>query len=799
MQNEEFLTFSRAENALNNEQLVGIESETGMIFQLADKTISSCCRIAEQLLGYSAKQLIGTTSIPGKIIYTDGSPVAPEDYSAIAALTSGKPCGNAVMGFCKPNGELVWLRLNATPLFSADPTVPYGVVTTLSKISSSPQLAMCEQITDGFDFIGDHQQAESALRQSEERYRTLFESIDEGFCVIEVLFDENDTPKDYRFLETNPAFENQTGLQQAIGKTVSQLVPNLEDLWVETYGKIALTGESLRFENCSEAMNRWFDVYAFRIGQPRERKVALLFKDISEVKRIEQEREQVKKALQASEAQSRNILASITDAFVALDQNWQFTYVNQQAEKLLNYSPGDLIGKDFWVEFSGLIGSELEQMHRRVMRTRVADTLTAFYPDHNRWYEVRTYPAAKGITIYFRNVTDRKRIEQEREQLLQREQAAREAAETANQIKDEFLAVLSHELRSPLNPILGWSKLLQQGKLDPTKTTIAIDTIERNARLQVQLIEDLLDISRILRGKMSLTMMPVDLSSVIAAALETVRLAAEAKSIEIQTIASPGVGIAMGDSGRLQQVVWNLLSNAVKFTPPAGKVTIKLALKGNYSQIQVTDTGKGIQSDFLPYVFEHFRQEDGGITRKFGGLGLGLAIVKQIIEMHGGTVAAASPGVGQGATFTVTIPLAARLGEPSMTTPSVARNDLSGKHILVVDDETDSREFVTFVLEQAKAIVTSVASGVDALQAISQSIPDATVSDIGMPEMDGYMLLHQIRTLPRGGQIPAIALTAYAGELDRQGAIAAGFQHHIPKPIDPETVVIIIAELIAQK
>ncbi len=798
MQDEEFLTFPKAEIARDNDRRVSIDSQTGTIFQFADSTIASCCRITEQLLGYSAKQLVGTTTFAPswQTIYPDGSPVAPENYPAIVALKSGKPCHDKV-GFHQPSGELVWLQLNSTPLFQDYSTTPYAVVTTLNKISQPQQIDILEQTTDNFEIIDVRQRAESALRQSEERYRTLFESIDEGFCVIEVLFDENDEAIDHRFLEVNPAFENQTGLQQATGKTARQLVPGIENRWTKTYSNIALTGESLRFEDYAEAMNRWFDVYAFRIGQPRERKVAVLFTDISDRKRVEQEREQAKLALQASEAQSRNILASITDAFIAVDENWQFTYLNQQAEKLLNYSPGDLIGKNIWVEFPGLIGSEFEPFYHRVMSNRVAESMTNFYPDHNRWYEIRLYPAAKGLTIYFRNVTDRKRIEQEREQLLQREQAAREAAETANRIKDEFLAVLSHELRSPLNPILGWSRLLQQGRLDEAKTSYAISTIERNARLQVQLIDDLLDISRILRGKMSLTVTPVDLSSVISAALETVRLAAEAKSITIQIIHTPSVGKAMGDAGRLQQVVWNLLSNAIKFTPQGGKVTVELACIGNYAQIKVTDTGKGINCDFLPYVFEHFRQEDAATTRKFGGLGLGLAIVKQIIEMHGGTVAVDSPGSEQGATFSVQIPLA-RSPLPSNPTPPDAKtNNLCGKRILIVDDEADSREFLAFVLEQAKALVTTASSGLEALQAVSQAMPDAIVSDIGMPQMDGYMLLRQIRTLPQGGQIPAIALTAYAGELDRVSAIAAGFQCHISKPIDPEIVIEILVEAIA--
>jgi CheY-like chemotaxis protein/two-component sensor histidine kinase len=353
-------------------------------------------------------------------------------------------------------------------------------------------------------------------------------------------------------------------------------------------------------------------------------------------------------------------------------------------------------------------------------------------------------------------------------------------------------------LRSPLNPILGWSKLLQRGNLDATKTATALVTIERNARLQAQLIDDLLDISRILSGKLSLNAMSVDLNMVISAALETVRLAAEAKSLQIQTTFSPSQGMVIGDSGRLQQVIWNLLSNAVKFTPQGGQITVRLTQSGTHAQIQVTDTGKGINPDFLPYVFEHFRQEDGATTRKFGGLGLGLAIVRQVVEMHGGTVTVDSPGIGLGATFTVQIPLAPRLIESPTLDPSPVRDsDLSGIHILVVDDETDSREFVAFVLEQAGAIVTTVASGIDALRAFSQSVPNIIVSDIGMPVMDGYMLMRQIRALPEGKEIPAIALTAYAGELDRQQAEAAGFQRHVAKPIEPEVVVAIVVELVS--
>jgi PAS domain S-box-containing protein len=390
-----------------------------------------------------------------------------------------------------------------------------------------------------------------------------------------------------------------------------------------------------------------------------------------------------------------------------------------------------------------------------------------------------------GIIGVSSDISDRVQLERDRERTLQQEQAAREAAENANRIKDEFLAVVSHELRTPLNPILGWSKLLQQGRLKPEKTALALETIARNAQLQSQLIDDLLDISRILRGKLSLNILPVDLETVIAAALETVRLAAEAKGLHLETHLTPSR--VMGDAGRLQQVVWNLLANAVKFTPAGGRITVVLHPVVSQAQIQVIDTGKGIKPEFLPYVFEHFRQEDGATTRKFGGLGLGLAIVRQIVELHGGTVTAASGGEDQGATFTVQMPLTNCDSQPPPIVSS-ADGDLSGVRIFVVDDEADSRDFVAFVLEQAGAIVSRFASGMEVLQALEQSVPDLLISDIGMPDLDGYMLMQQIQE--RGDRsFATIALTAFAGEFDRQQAMKAGFQRHLAKPVEPARLV----------
>jgi len=387
-----------------------------------------------------------------------------------------------------------------------------------------------------------------------------------------------------------------------------------------------------------------------------------------------------------------------------------------------------------------------------------------------------------------------------RTHLYEAEQTARSQAEAANRIKDEFLAVLSHELRTPLNPILGWAKLLQKGKLNESKTALALATIERNAKLQAELIEDLLDVSRILQGKLSLTASPVDLTDTIQAAIETMRLAAEAKMIQMEVILDPGVRLVSGDSNRLQQVIWNLLSNAVKFSPQGGKVLLRLEQLEDQAQITISDTGRGIHPNFLPHVFDYFRQADGATTRKFGGLGLGLAIVRHLVELHGGTVKAESPGEGLGATFRVRLPLMATQSKNLSYERSCEQSgDLSNISILVVDDETDTRDFVVFLLEQSGAKVTAVASAAEALAVIADFKPDLLLSDIGMPDIDGYMLMQQVRQLlpHQGGQVPAIALTAFAGEINHQQALSSGFQKHISKPVEPDQLIEAIATLLA--
>ncbi|HLO47021.1 MAG TPA: response regulator, partial [Kamptonema sp.] len=384
--------------------------------------------------------------------------------------------------------------------------------------------------------------------------------------------------------------------------------------------------------------------------------------------------------------------------------------------------------------------------------------------------------------------------------LYSAEQSARASAEAANRLKDEFLAVLSHELRSPLNPILGWSRLLRSRKFDAVATDRALETIERNAKLQTQLIEDLLDVSRILQGKLTLDVTNVDLVATIAGAMETVNLAAIAKSIELRTQFEADRILISGDANRLQQVFWNLLSNAVKFTPAGGYVEISLKRAGMCVQIRVSDTGKGIDREFLPYVFECFRQADSTTTRKFGGLGLGLAIVRHLVELHGGTVKADSAGLGLGATFEVILPLlnlkdSLSEDEVNGDAESLISNPLEGMRVLVVDDEPDTRELIAFILSDSGAEVTLSASATEALATLARFKFDVLVSDIGMAEMDGYMLISQLRSQSedRGGQVPAIALTAYAGELNQQQALRAGFSSHLAKPIEPADLIAAIA------
>ncbi|MGH9850234.1 MAG: hybrid sensor histidine kinase/response regulator [Blastocatellia bacterium] len=396
------------------------------------------------------------------------------------------------------------------------------------------------------------------------------------------------------------------------------------------------------------------------------------------------------------------------------------------------------------------------------------------------------------------DVTDRKRAEREREQLLQQEKAARAEAQAANQSKDEFLAVVSHELRNPLNSILGYARLLRGRTADAAQIKQLVEIIERNGRMQLKLIEDLLDTARIITGKLRLEVQPVDLISVIADALDVARPAAQAKDIKLISDLDPLAGQITGDPSRLRQIVWNLLSNAIKFSPEGGRVEITLKRAGPHVRIAVRDTGKGIEPEFLPHIFERFRQGDMSSARRAGGLGLGLSLVKHLVELHGGTVEAESAGAGQGATFTIQLPLRAVYAPPPEEHKSRAAmlppgaESMAGLRALIVDDEEDVRMLLVLTRQSYGAEAQAVASGNEALELLARQTPDehfdVLICDIGIPGEDGYAVMRKVRALPpdEGGAIPAIALTAYGRAEDRVRALAAGYQMHVVKPVEPD-------------
>jgi signal transduction histidine kinase/ActR/RegA family two-component response regulator len=392
------------------------------------------------------------------------------------------------------------------------------------------------------------------------------------------------------------------------------------------------------------------------------------------------------------------------------------------------------------------------------------------------------------------------RLQQEledRRQSLAREHIARAEAETANRMKDEFLATVSHELRTPLNAILGWSHILRRGKTDEATVARGVEVIERNAQTQAQLIEDILDASRVITGSLRLNRGPVDLSTVINAATDSVRLNAETKGIQLAVILDPATRHVTGDASRLQQVVWNLLANAIKFTASGGRVEVRLQRADGRAQITVTDTGEGVAAEFLPFIFDRFRQADSTITRRHGGLGLGLAIVRHLVELHGGIVQAESAGEGYGSSFSVRLPLAEHV-EGARIGPAAAGGAppaLKGAQILVVDDDQDALDMLTLVLTEAGAAVRTAASATEALALLRWIRPDVLVSDLAMPDEDGYSLIRNLRAIEResGRETPAVALTAYVRVQDRARAVAAGFNVFVEKPVDPEELIAVLA------
>jgi PAS domain S-box-containing protein len=524
----------------------------------------------------------------------------------------------------------------------------------------------------------------------------------------------------------------------------------------------------------------------------------------------------------------RVTLSSIGDAVITTDVEGRVTFMNRVAESLTGWAQAEAMERSLPDIFQILNEETRQPADNPALRTLSAGAAVGLAnhtiliakdgtecpiddsaaPIRNEQGEV------VGTVLVFRDISERKRMELERERLLAAAQAAQKQAEQANRLKDEFLATASHELRTPLTAVVGWSRLLRTGKLDAENSARALESIERNATLQTKLIDDLLDVSRIITGKLTLDRRPLEIAHVVSDAVNTVRPAADAKNIAIETSFDAEAEPVLGDANRLQQVLWNLLSNAVKFTPKYGRIEVALQRVNSEVQISVGDSGEGISSEFLPYVFDRFSQGDGKTTRSHSGLGLGLAIARQLVELHGGTVKAHSDGPGRGATFKLRLPVLSinlvpgsksALSDSTLTGARVTDGlsiecppRLDGVRVLVVDDDSDTRQMLKAVLSECHAEVITAASAAEAIKEIEQRKPDVLVSDLGMPEQDGFELIKQVReteSADNAARVPALALTAYAKAEDRVRALAGGYQVHLAKPVEPAEFLLVVANL----
>ena len=639
---------------------------------------------------------------------------------------------------------------------------------------------------------------EEALRKSEAQYRLLFESNPQAMWVYDLTT--------LRFMAVNDAAVQHYGYSRSefLDMTIKDIRPPddvklLEDFLASAEAAAETAGEWRHQKKDGTVIN--VDIRANRLtfaGRPAE---FVLVTDVTERKKAEQ-------ALRISEDRYRDLVDNSHELICTHDLEGRVLSVNPWAARVLGYPQDSLVGinirdgllPEYREMFDDYIRTVItEGSARGVMKVRTATGETRLWEYYNT---LRTEGVEKPI------VRGMAHDATERRQALKREKEARLEAEAANRVKDEFLSTLSHELRTPLTAIMGWADLLLHDEVEPKNRRPALETIFRNANSQCQLINDLLEVSRIITGKLRLEFVACELHSVIEAAAQSIRPTAEAKGVRLQVLLEPHVGPVFGDRERLQQVVWNLLSNGVKFTHKGGMVQVTLQRINSHVEIVVNDTGVGIKPDFLPHVFDRFRQADGSTTRIYGGLGLGLAIVRHLVELHGGTAWAESGGERKGSRFTVRLPAmnASELHLPEdLRQPAVAAieprehqpSSLSGLRVLVVDDEIDARSLLTTMLERCGAQVVAVGSAREGLESVESWKPDVLIADIGMPVEDGYGLIKKVRALPkeRGGQTPALALTAYARTEDRVRALSEGYQVHLAKPVDRFELAAVVTSL----
>ena len=725
---------------------------------------------------------IGSDSwcVTWKLYHTDGRPMPHDECPMAMALKEGKPNRGQEAIAERPDGSRVNFIPYPTPLRDSSGKVT-GAINMLIDIT-------------------ERKRAEMRLRDREQRLGAFFSSAALGVAVL--------TPE-AKFVQVNDTFcrivgysrEELTGMNCADLTHADDLAPMKDKLASLISDRISRFEIEKRYIR-KDGQEIWVEnsVSATRDGAGHPLNMVFICQDITDRKRTEQ-----------TMRHFAAIVESTDDAVISKDLNGIITSWNPAAERLYGYKAEEVVGKSVTILIPENRPDEEPAILRKLrkgLRIDHYETIRVAKDGRRLNVSLTVSPIHDatgkiiGASKIARDITQQKKTQDEIARLLAAERAARQEAEVASRTKDEFLAVLSHELRTPLTAMLGWLSILRGHNLDEKTTEHAIETIERNAKAQAQLIEDLVDVSRIVGGKLNLEVSPIDLLPVINAAIEVVRPAADAKEIAIDVNYDSPVGLVSGDPSRLQQIIWNLLSNAVKFTPKGGTVQVDFRRHDSYAEIVVRDNGIGIASDFLPYVFERFRQAESTATRSHRGMGLGLAIVRHLIELHGGSVWASSEGENRGSSFTVHLPLAA-LQRTSLSAASVAagngehENVLNGLRILLVEDEPDARELIAMLLQGSGASVEAVDSAGDALTRLPLFIPDLLLSDIGLPKESGYDLIRQVRALASElNKVPAIALTAFATESDRKMSLSAGFQAHLAKPVEPALLVTTIMSLL---
>ena len=731
---------------------------------------------AQRLFGWKAEEVLGKH-------FSDWQFVVPEDLDAVSQVGQRQNEGHERHGISRNRnytklGNILHCEWYNSALYN-------NAGKLISVLSLVLDVTVAKRI-------------EEALRKSEAQYRLLFESNPQPMWVFDVYT--------LRFLAVNDAAIRHYGYSRAefLDMTIKDIRPSEDVALLENY----LASGSTELDHAGEWRHRKKDgtvinvqITANRLNFAGRDAEFVLAQDITE-------RKQAETALRISEDRYRDLVDNSHELICTHDLEGKVLSVNPWAARVLGLPCEKLIGinirdglvPEYRAEFDDYLQTvKTEGSARGVMKVRTASGETRLWEYYNT---LRTEgverPIVRGMA---HDVTERR-------EALKREKEARLEAEAANRLKDEFLSTLSHELRTPLTAIVGWSELLLHDEVAPRKRREAIETIARNANSQGQLINDLLEVSRIITGKLRLEFASCEMELVIHAAVEAIRPTAEAKGVRLQVLLEPNAGLVFGDRERLQQIVWNLLSNAVKFTRHGGLVQIKLQRSEAQVEVVVSDTGVGIASEFLPHVFERFRQADGSTTRHYGGLGLGLAIVRHLVELHGGTVWAESAGENQGATFMVRFPSMVQTGQDFEVTELVKnprvvhdtrdrKRALHGLRVLVVDDELDARALLTTILEGSGAEVLAVSSTSEALDSMESWKPDVLIADIGMPVEDGYSLIRKVRALPheRGGKTPALALTAYARTEDRSRALSEGYQVHLAKPVDRIELATVISSL----